>query len=221
MAALIRKTWRAQPARGTPWSCRSLAAHSRLSKNTIHRIWRAFGLQAHRQRHFQLANDPFFVEKVRDIVGLYLRPPEKAVVLCVDEKSRIQALERTQPLRPLGLGYVEGVTHNYVRHGTTPLLAALNLATGTVISQCQRRHRHQEYLQFLREIEANVPARFAVHLLVDNYAPHQPPRVQRGLAAPPGIMCIALRPLLRGSTKSKSGSTSSPRRRSAAATSAV
>jgi len=185
VAALIRKTLRAQPSRGTHWSCRSLAAHSRLSKNTVHRIWRAFGLQPHRHRHFQLSNDPFFVEKVRDIVGLYLSPPDQAVVLCVDEKSQIQALERSQPLLPLGLGYVEGVTHNYVRHGTTTLFAALNLATGTVISQCQRRHRHQEYLHFLRKIEANVPARFAVHLIVDNYATHKHPRVQGWLAAHP------------------------------------
>jgi putative transposase len=128
VAALIRKTLRARPNQGTHGSCRSLAAQTRLSKTTVHRIWRAFGLQPHRQRHFQLSNDPFFVEKVRDIVGLYLNPPDKAVVLCVDEKSQIQALERTQPLLPMGLGYVEGVTHNYVRHGTTTLFAALNLA---------------------------------------------------------------------------------------------
>lgn len=183
VAALIRKTLRTRPVRGTHWSCRSLAAQSRLSKNTVHRIWRAFGLQPHRQRHFQLSNDPFFVEKVRDIVGLYLDPPDKAVVLCVDEKSQVQALERTQPVLPMGLGYVEGVTHNYVRHGTTTLFAALDLATGAVLSRCQRRHRHQEYLRFLRDIDAQVPARFAVHLIVDNYATHKHPRVQRWLAA--------------------------------------
>jgi putative transposase len=185
VAALIRKTLRAGPNPDTPRSCRSLAAQTRLSKTTVHRIWRAFGLQPHRQRHFQLSNDPFFVQKVRDIVGLYLSPPDKAVVLCVDEKSQIQALERTQPLLPMGLGYVEGVTHNYVRHGTTTLFAALNLATGTVISRCRRRHRHQEYLHFLREIDAQVPTRFAVHLIVDNYATHKHPRVQRWLAAHP------------------------------------
>jgi len=185
VAQLIRKTLRARPARGTHWSCRSLAAHSRVSKDTVHRIWRAFGLQPHRQRHFQLSNDPFFVEKVRDIVGLYLNPPDKAVVLCVDEKSQIQALERTQPLLPMGLGYVEGVTHNYVRHGTTTLFAALDLATGRVISRCQRRHRHQEYLRFLRDIDTQVPAGFAVHLIVDNYATHKHPAVLRWLAAHP------------------------------------
>jgi putative transposase len=185
VAVLIRKTLRTRPTRGTAWSCRSLATHARVSKDTVHRIWRAFGLQPHRQRHFQLSNDPFFVEKVRDVVGLYLNPPDKAVVLCVDEKSQIQALERTQPLLPMGLGYVEGVTHNYVRHGTTTLFAALDLATGTVISQCQRRHRHQEYLRFLGEIDAQVPVRFAVHLIVDNYATHKHPRVLRWLAAHP------------------------------------
>ncbi len=185
VAALIRKTLRAGPKDSTHWSCRSLAAQTRLSKTTVHRIWRAFGLQPHRQRHFQLSNDPFFVEKVRDIVGLYLNPPDKAVVLCVDEKSQIQALERTQPLLPMGLGYVEGVTHNYVRHGTTTLFAALNLATGTVIGHCQRRHRHQEYLRFLGEIDANVPKGLAVHLIVDNYATHKHPRVQRWLATHP------------------------------------
>ena len=183
VAALIRKTLQAGPKSSTHWSCRSLAAQTHLSKTTVHRIWRAFGLQPHRQRHFQLSNDPFFVEKVRDIVGLYLNPPDKAVVLCVDEKSQIQALERTQPLLPMGLGYVEGVTHNYVRHGTTTLFAALDLATGTVLSRCQRRHRHQEYLRFLREIDANVPQGLGVHLIVDNYATHKHPRVQRWLAA--------------------------------------
>ena len=185
VALLIRKTLRTQPPQGTAWSCRALAAQTRVSKDTVSRIWRAFGLQPHRQRHFQLSNDPFFVEKVRDVVGLYLNPPDKAVVLCVDEKSQIQALERTQPLLPMGLGYLEGVTHNYVRHGTTTLFAALDLATGTVISQCQRRHRHQEYLRFLREIDAQVPARFAMHLIVDNYATHKHPRVLRWLAMHP------------------------------------
>jgi transposase len=182
VAGLIRKTLRDGPQSGPRGSCRSLAAQTRLSKSTVHRIWQAFGLQPHRQRHFQLSNDPFFVEKVRDIVGLYLNPPDKAVVLCVDEKSQIQALERTQPLLPMGLGYLEGVTHNYIRHGTTTLFAALNLANGTVLGRCRRRHRHQEYLRFLEEIDTQVPARFDVHLIVDNYATHKHPRVQRWLA---------------------------------------
>lgn len=216
VALLIRKTLRTPPPQGTAWSCRSLAAQTHVSKDTVSRIWRAFGLQPHRQRHFQLSSDPFFVEKVRDLVGLYLNPPDKAVVLCVDEKSQIQALERTQPLLPMGLGYVQGVTHNYIRHGTTTLFAALDLATGKVISQCQRRHRHQEYLQFLREIDVQVPARFSVHLIVDNYATHKHPRVLRWLATHPRFQ-VHYTPMLPGLIKSKSGSTSSPSKPSAAA----
>lgn len=185
VATLIRRTLRTKPKDGTHWSCRALAAETRLSKSTVHRIWRAFGLQPHRARHFQLSNDPFFVEKVRDIVGLYLNPPDKALVLCVDEKSQIQALERSQPILPLGLGYVEGITHNYVRHGTTTLFAAFDTVTGTVLSQCKRRHRHQEFLDFLRHVDASVPKAFDVHLIVDNYATHKHPRVQRWLAARP------------------------------------
>ena len=183
VATLIRRTLRTKPKDGTHWSCRALATETRLSKSTVHRIWRAFGLQPHRARHFQLSNDPFFVEKVRDIVGLYLNPPEKALVLCVDEKSQIQALERSQPMLPLGLGYVEGITHNYVRHGTTTLFAAFDPLTGTVLSLCKRRHRHQEFLDFLRHVDASVPKAFDVHLIVDNYATHKHPRVQRWLAA--------------------------------------
>src|ERR1700681_3376501 len=158
VATLIRRTLRTKPKDGTHWSCRSLAAETRLSKSTIHRIWRAFGLQPHRGRHFQLSNDPFFVEKVRDIVGLYLNPPDKALVLCVDEKSQIQALERSQPILPLGLGYVEGVTHNYVRHGTTTLFAALDIATGAVFTECKPRHRHQEFLSILRRLAPRIPS---------------------------------------------------------------
>ena len=185
VARLIRKTLQSPPQDGTHWSLRRIARQTRLSKSTVHRIWQAFGLQPHRQRHFKLSTDPFFVEKVRDIVGLYLHPPENAVVLCVDEKSQIQALERTQPMLPMGLGYVEGVTHDYRRHGTTTLFLALDTAKGTVIGRCRRRHRHQEYLDFLRQIEENVPARLDVHIIVDNYATHKHPRVRRWLAARP------------------------------------
>ena len=131
------------------------------------------------------STDPFFVEKVRDIVGLYLHPPENAVVLCVDEKSQIQALERTQPMLPIGLGYVEGVTHDYRRHGTTTLFAALDTAKGTVLARCRQRHRHQEYLDFLRQIDNNVPPDLDVHVIVDNYATHKHPRVKRWLATRP------------------------------------
>jgi transposase len=185
IAALIRKTLKTKPKEGTHWTCRSLAAETRLSKSTVHRVWTAFGLQPHRQKHFKLSTDPFFVEKVRDIVGLYLNPPDHAIVLGVDEKSQIQALDRTQPTLPLGLGYVEGVTHDYVRHGTTTLFAALDIASGQVLTQCKQRHRHQEFLQFLRHIDAAVPVDFEVHLIVDNYAPHKHAKVRRWLAARP------------------------------------
>jgi putative transposase len=185
VAQLVAKTLQTRPKHGTHWSVRQMACQTRLAKSTVHRVWQAFGLEPHRQRHFKLSNDPFFVEKVRDIVGLYLHPPEAAVVLCVDEKSQIQALERTQPLLPMGLGYVEGITHDYRRHGTTTLFAALNTTTGKVLSQCRHRHRHQEYLDFLREIERNVPEKFDVHIIVDNYATHKHPRVKRWVAARP------------------------------------
>ncbi len=185
VARLVRKTLETKPKDGTHWSVRQIAEQTRVSKSTVHRIWQAFGLEPHRQKHFKLSTDPFFVEKVRDIVGLYLNPPENAVVLCVDEKSQIQALERTQPMLPMGLGYVEGITHDYRRHGTTTLFAALDTAKGTVITQCRQRHRHQEYLDFLRQIEKNVPAELDVHVIVDNYGTHKHPRVKRWFAARP------------------------------------
>jgi putative transposase len=183
VALLVRKTLNTRPRDGTHWTIRSIAKETKLSRPTVHRIWRAFGLQPHRQRHFKLSTDPFFVEKVRDIVGLYLNPPDKAMVLCVDEKSQIQALDRTQPLLPMGLGYVEGVTHDYVRHGTTTLFAALDIATGQVLTRCKHRHRHQEYLDFLKEIDANVPQDLDIHLVVDNYATHKHSKIKRWLAA--------------------------------------
>ena len=183
VALLIRKTLNTKPTDGTHWTIRSIAKETKLSRPTVHRIWRAFGFQPHRQRHFKLSTDPFFVEKVRDIVGLYLNPPDKAMVLCVDEKSQIQALNRTQPLLPMGLGYVEGVTHDYVRHGTTTLFAALDIATGQVLTRCKHRHRHQEYLDFLKHIDANVPQDLDIHLVVDNYATHKHSNVKRWLGA--------------------------------------
>ena len=156
-----------------------------ISKSTVHRVWRAFGIQPHRRKHFTLSTDPFFVEKVRDIVGLYLNPPDKAPVLCVDEKSQVQALDRTQPLLPLGLGYAEGVTHNYERHGTTTLFAALNIASGNVLARCTRRHRHQDFLRFLALIDDNVPADLDIHLVIDNYSTHKHHTVRRWLANRP------------------------------------
>ncbi len=185
IAALIYTTLKDKPSGATHWTCRSLAAQTQLSKSTVQRVWKAFGLQPHRQKHFKLSNDPFFVEKVRDIVGLYLNPPDNAMVLCVDEKSQIQALERTQPILPLGLGYVEGVTHNYIRHGTTTLFAALEVASGKVLAQCKPRHRHQEFLQFLKYIDQNVPKDLDIHLVVDNYATHKHEKIKRWIAARP------------------------------------
>jgi len=185
IAALVRKTLRTKPKDGTHWSCRSMAAETKISKSTVQRVWKTFGLQPHRRRYFKLSTDPFFVEKVRDIVGLYLHPPDKALVLCVDEKSQIQALDRTQPLLPIGLGYVEGVTHDYVRHGTTTLFAALDVASGRVLTQCKPRHRHQEFLQFLRHLDHSVPQGLDVHLVVDNYGTHKHEKVRRWLAARP------------------------------------
>ena len=185
ISQLIRKTLKTKPKGGTHWSCRSIAAETDLSKSTVQRIWQAFGIQPHRQKHFKLSTDPFFVEKVRDIVGLYLNPPDHAVVLCVDEKSQIQALNRTQPMLPMGLGYVEGLTHDYVRHGTTTLFAALDIASGQVLTRCVPRHRHQEFLQFLKQIETSVPVHLDIHLIVDNYSPHKHPKVRRWIAARP------------------------------------
>jgi len=183
---LLKKTLDTEPPDGsTHWSCRSMAKATSLSKSTVQRVWSAFNLQPHRQKHFKLSTDPFFVEKVIDIVGLYLDPPQHAMVLCVDEKSQTQALERTQPLLPLGLGYVEGVTHDYIRHGTTTLFAALDVASGEVIAQCKSRHRHQEFLAFLKHIDANVPPDLDIHLVVDNYTTHKHAKVKRWLRARP------------------------------------
>ncbi len=185
VAVLVRKTLQTKPKDGTHWTIRSVAKGSKLSRSTVHRIWQAFGVQPHRQGYFKLSTDPFFVEKVRDIVGLYLNPPDKAMVLCVDEKSQIQALDRTQPLLPMGLGYVEGVTHDYIRHGTTTLFAALDIATGRILTSCKKRHRHQEYLQFLKQVDTNVPPDLGIHLVVDNYSTHKHPKIKRWLALHP------------------------------------
>jgi putative transposase len=181
VAALIRKTLETKPLGGTHWSCRSMAKEIGVSKSTVQRVWNAFGVQPHRSRYFKLSTDPFFVEKVRDIVGLYLNPPEDAMVLCEDEKSQCQALERTQPMLPMGLGYVEGVTHDYVRHGTTTVFAALDIANGTVLIQSKPRHRHQEFLTFLRYVDRNVPEDLELHIVLDNYASHKHPKVKAWL----------------------------------------
>jgi putative transposase len=182
VALLIKTTLETIPNGSTHWSVRTMAAETGFSKSTIHRVWNTFGLQPHRQKHFKLSTDPFFIEKMRDVVGLYLNPPEHAVVLCVDEKSQCQALERTQPMLPLNLGYVEGVTHDYVRHGTTTLFAALDIANGTVHTDCKAKHRHQEFLSFMRQIDKVVPADLDVHIILDNYASHKHPKVKGWLA---------------------------------------
>ena len=186
VAGLIKTTLHTKPANGsTHWSVRSVAAETGISKSSVQRYFQLFGLQPHRSESFKLSNDPFFVEKLRDVVGLYLSPPENALVLCVDEKSQCQALERTQPMLPMGFGYVEGVTHDYKRHGTTTLFAALNVLNGAVLASCKPRHRHQEFLSFLREIDTAVPVELDVHYIVDNYATHSHPKVKAWLASRP------------------------------------
>jgi putative transposase len=181
----LKRTLSRKPKAGTHWTVREAALASGISKSTVHRLFQAFAVQPHRSRTFKLSNDPFFVEKVRDIAGLYLNPPDHALVLCVDEKSQIQALDRTQPVLPMGLGYVEGVTHDYVRHGTTTLFAALDIATGAVFTECKPRHRHQEFLAFLRRLDECIPAELDVHLIVDNYGTHKHSKVRTWLARRP------------------------------------
>ena len=185
IAETIRLTLETVPAGATHWSLRAMARAVGYAPSTIHRIWRAFGLQPHRSESFKLSNDPLFVEKVRDIVGLYLAPPDRALVLCVDEKSQIQALDRTQPLLPMRPGQVERRTHDYTRHGTTSLFAALDIATGAVIGRCYPRHRASEFRKFLDQIEASVPDDQDIHLVLDNYATHKTKPVRDWLAKRP------------------------------------
>lgn len=185
VAMLLRTVLQQQPVGATHWTVRAAADETGISKSTVQRYLHLFNVQLHRTTTFKLSTDPFFVEKVRDIVGLYLNPPEHALVLCVDEKSQIQALEGTQPLLPMGLGYIEGVTHDYVRHGPTTLFAALDIESGDVLTQCKPRHRHQEFLQFLKHIDENVPPDLEVHLIVDNYATHKHAKVKAWLAKHP------------------------------------
>jgi transposase len=183
--AVVVKTLESKPTDATHWSTRSMARSMGMSQTSISRIWRAFGLQPHRAESFKLSTDPLFVEKVRDVVGLYLDPPERAVVLCVDEKSQIQALARFQPILPMLLGTPERRSHDYVRHGTTSLFAALDTATGRVIDSLHRRHRASEFKAFLQRIDAEVPDELAVHLILDNYATHKTPVIKRWLLRHP------------------------------------
>lgn len=173
------------PKNATHWSRASMARRSGLSKSTVGRIWRAFDLKPHRADTFKLSNDPFFVEKVFDVVGLYLNPPEGAIVLCVDEKSQVQALARSQPAFPMMPGMPERRTHDYIRHGTTSLFAAFNTADGQVISSLHRRHRTIEFKKFLTKIDNQVPADLDVHLVADNYGTHKTPAIKKWLAAHP------------------------------------
>jgi transposase len=183
--AVIVRTLETTPQDATHWSSRMMARQSGLSTSSVQRIWRAFGLQPHRTETFKLSTDPLFIDKVRDVVGLYLAPPERAVVLCVDEKSQVQALDRSQPVLPLRPGQVERRTHDYKRHGTTALFAALDTATGSVIGKCYARHRAVEFRRFLNEIERNVPADHDVHIVMDNYATHKTPAIRAWFARRP------------------------------------
>ena len=176
---VVVATLESTPRDATHWSTRSMARASSLSDTTVLRIWHAFGLQPHRTESFKLSNDPQLVEKVRDIVGLYLNPPERALVLCADEKSQIQALDRTQPILPLRPGTPERRTYDYARHGTTSLFAALDVATGKVIGEVHRRHRSAEFRNFLDRIDREVPAELDVHLVLDNYGTHKTPLIHR------------------------------------------
>jgi transposase len=183
--AVIVETLESTPKGATHWSTRQMAKKAGLSQSSISRIWRAFGLQPHRVDNFQLSKDPLLVEKVRDIVGLYMSPPDSALVLCVDEKSQIQALDRTQPLLPMRPGQAERRTHDYARHGTTTLFAALDVLTGKVIGECFPRHRAIEFRKFLDQIDSAVPVDLDVHLILDNYATHKTPIIKNWLAKRP------------------------------------
>jgi transposase len=182
---VVTMTLESMPKDATHWSSRSMAKACGLNQSAVSRIWRAFGLQPHRTETFKLSSDALFIEKVRDVVGLYLNPPERAVVLCVDEKSQIQALDRTQPLLPMRPGQVERRSHDYERHGTTSLFAALNTLTGEVLGKCYRHHRSTEFKKFLQEIDNNVPADMDIHLVLDNYGTHKTAMIHKCLLKRP------------------------------------
>jgi len=186
-AEIIRRTLETEPPIGTHWSTRLMAADAGVHHATISRIWRAYGLQPHRVEFFKLSKDPQFVEKLRDVVGLYMNPPDRAVVLSVDEKSQVQALDRTQPGLPMKKGRAGTMTHDYKRHGTTTLFAALDIATGKVVHDCLSRHRHQEFLRFMRKVERSVEPDLDIHVIVDNYATHKHPKVRQWLQRHPRV----------------------------------
>ncbi len=182
---IIATTTQQKPAYATHWSIRTLAAHLGINREMVRRVWKAAGLKPHRVRTFKLSNDPRFVEKVIDVVGLYLDPPEHSMVLCADEKSQIQALDRTQPGLPIKKGRCGTMTHDYKRNGTTTLFAALNVADGRVIGTCMPRHRHREWLAFLRQIDRETPKELDLHLILDNYQTHKHPKVKKWLTKHP------------------------------------
>jgi len=183
--AIVNATLHTTPTNATHWSTRTMAQAQRVSKNTVNRIWKQYNLKPHLVKNFKLSKDKKFLEKLYDVVGLYLNPPDKAIVYCVDEKSQIQALERTQPLLPLRPGIPARQTHDYMRHGTTTLFAALNMLDGTVIGDCMPRHRHQEFVRFLQLIDTKTPSDLDVHLIVDNYGTHKHQRVKNWLKRHP------------------------------------
>jgi transposase len=185
VAAIVRATQHSKPVGQTHWSCRTMAKSKGVSFKTVQRIWDAHGLKPHQTKSFKLSRDKHFVEKLTDIVGVYLNPPDRAVVLCVDEKSQIQALDRTQPGLPMKKGRCGTFTHDYVRHGTTTLFAALDVLTGKVIGECLPRHRHQEFLKFLRRLDADFSPELNLHLILDNYGTHKHPKVRAWLEKRP------------------------------------
>jgi transposase len=185
VAALIETTLQSRPTGATHWSCRSMAKAQGVSKDTVSRIWQAHQIKPHRTRGFKVSRDPQFLEKLTDVVGLYLNPPTKALVLCVDEKSQIQALDRTQPGLPLKKGRCGTMTHDYKRNGTTTLFAALEVAAGKVVGQCYARHRHQEFVKFLQHLDEEFPSNLKLHVIMDNYGTHKHPRVQNWLKRHP------------------------------------
>jgi transposase len=186
---VLEATLNLRPQNATHWSVRRLSDELGIARDFVHRVWRAFGLKPHLSKSFKLSNDPHFVEKVRDVVGLYLNPPDKALVLCVDEKSQIQALDRTQPSLPMHYGLPETHTHDYRRYGTTTLFAALDLATGEVIGKLKRRHRSAEFISFLRHVDASVPTDLDIHMILDNYGTHKTPKVKNWLMRHPRFHC--------------------------------
>ncbi len=218
---IVALTTQQKPVQATHWSTRTMAAAAGVSEASVRRVWRAHGLKPHRFDSFKLSNDPHFAEKLEDIIGLYLNPPEHALVLSLDEKSQIQALDRTQPGLPMKKGRAQTMTHDYKRHGTTTLFAALNTLDGTVMATCMPRHRHQEWLKFLRLIDCQTPPGKQLHLIVDNYATHKHPAVQAWAESTRAFIFTSPQPPAVGSIWSNASSATSPKTNSGEASSAA